>query len=98
MTKQRKAEQPRPLVADHIYREREGGPFFGYKPTQLHEKILSGEIPRPIPLSDSGRAVGWFGRQIMAWQAEREAAADRQAAAELKAPAEPKAAAKREAP
>jgi len=43
------------------------------RPAALHIKILSGEIPTPIALSDGGRARGWFGRTIIAWQKEREA-------------------------
>jgi predicted DNA-binding transcriptional regulator AlpA len=48
--------------------------YFGYQPTQLDEKIKAGEIPTPIPLSDTGRAVGWLGSQIIEWQAKRVAA------------------------
>lgn len=74
-------QEPRPLVPDHIYRPHEARHFFGYKPTQLDEKIRLGEIPAPIPLSDTGRAVGWLGRQIIEWQAKRVAAAKRSVAA-----------------
>jgi predicted DNA-binding transcriptional regulator AlpA len=72
-----KPQPPRPLDPGQFYRRGEGWKYFGYKSTQLDEKIKSGEIPAPISLSDSGRACGWFGRQILAWQAEREAAAKR---------------------
>jgi predicted DNA-binding transcriptional regulator AlpA len=74
-------QEPRPLVPDEIYRPHEARHFFGFKPTQLTEKIKAGEIPAPIPLSDSGRAVGWLGRQIIEWQAGRLAAAKRSVAA-----------------
>lgn len=60
-----------------IVRFYEGAKYFGYKHSQLPEKIKSGEIPAPFPLSDSGRAKGWTGRQIIKWQAEREAASKR---------------------
>ena len=74
----RKAPQPhaRSLVPDQIYRPDEARFFFGYKATQLDEKIKAGEVPAPIPLSDSGRAVGWLGSQIIAWQAGRVACAN----------------------
>jgi predicted DNA-binding transcriptional regulator AlpA len=62
------------LVPDQIYRASEARKYFGYKATQLDEKIKTGEIPAPIYLSDTGRARGWFGRQIIKWQSEREAA------------------------
>ena len=77
MPKQRKADDPRPLAPDQIYRPNEARFFFGYKSTQLDEKIKAGEIPTPISLSDTGRAKGWLGRQIIKWQAEREAASKR---------------------
>jgi hypothetical protein len=38
----------------------EGRKYFGYGPTQIDEKIKSGEIPAPIALSDTGRqGVDW---------------------------------------
>jgi predicted DNA-binding transcriptional regulator AlpA len=64
-----------PINADWFYRVADGHCFFGYRATTLAEKIASGEIPAPISLSDTGRAKGWFGRVIIAWQAEREAKA-----------------------
>jgi len=73
--KSKKSNEPRPLDPGQFYRWSEGWKYFGYKSTQLDEKIKSGEIPAPISLSDSGRAKGWYGRHIIAWQAEREAAA-----------------------
>jgi predicted DNA-binding transcriptional regulator AlpA len=48
-----------------IIRMSEGRKYFGYGPTQIDEKIRSGEIPAPIALSDTGRARGWTGRQII---------------------------------
>jgi predicted DNA-binding transcriptional regulator AlpA len=84
----KKSDEPRPLVPDQIYRWKEGWKFFGYGATQLEEKIEAGEIPAPIPLSDTGRAKGWLGRTIIEWQADqvmkaplrREAEAKRNAA------------------
>jgi predicted DNA-binding transcriptional regulator AlpA len=48
-----------------IVRFRDGKKWFGYGPTQLEEKIKSGEVPKPMRLSDSGRALGWLGKQII---------------------------------
>jgi hypothetical protein len=42
-----------------------GEKVFGLKASALKSKMEKGEIPTPIPLSDSGRALGWTGRQIM---------------------------------
>jgi hypothetical protein len=53
--------------------------FLGYGHSQLDEKIKVGEIDPPVALSESGRAVGWYGRYLLEKQAEREAAAERKA-------------------
>jgi hypothetical protein len=75
----RPAAQFTPLVPDRFYRKGEvvANRYFGVGSTQLEEKIKGGEIEPPIPLSESGHACGWFGRYIIKWQAEREAAAKR---------------------
>jgi predicted DNA-binding transcriptional regulator AlpA len=69
----RKRERKPPsaqLCPDWFYRLVDPTRYFGYSPTQLDEKIRTGQVPAPISLSDSGgRAKGWFGRQIIAWQA-----------------------------
>ena len=69
-----------PLNPDLLYRLRDARKYFGLAPTQLTERIKSGDIPPPVKLSASGRATGWFGRQIIAWQAERIAASKMEAA------------------
>jgi hypothetical protein len=56
------------LSPNEIVRWRDGPKFFGFKLTQQQEKIASGEIPPPIALSDSGRAKGWLGQQIIEHQ------------------------------
>jgi predicted DNA-binding transcriptional regulator AlpA len=53
------------LDPHEIVRWHRGPKYFGYKFTQLAEKIKSGEIPMPIPLSETGRACGWTGAQII---------------------------------
>jgi hypothetical protein len=65
-----------PINPDWFYRLSDGQKFFGFGPSRLAEKIATGEIPKPISLSDSGRARGWFGRVILRWQQERERAAE----------------------
>lgn len=52
----------------------------GWRKTRLYEAIASGEFPKPIPLSDAGRAVAWSEAEIIAWQEERLAARDAKAA------------------
>ena len=63
------------LEPNEVVRKRHGYKFFGFKPTALNEKIRSGEIPAPIPMSDDGRAMAWFGWQIIEHQKKRLAAA-----------------------
>lgn len=63
------------LGPNDVVRWHEGKRYFGFKPTQLKIKILAGEIPAPIPLTDSGRALGWLGQQILDHQAKLLAAA-----------------------
>jgi predicted DNA-binding transcriptional regulator AlpA len=64
-----------PLHPDKFYRLKLGPQFFGYAMARMHDAINKGEIPTPIALSDTGRARGWFGRQIIEWQRRREEAA-----------------------
>jgi hypothetical protein len=65
------------------YRPAEAYSYLGYKHTQAAEKVKSGEIEPPIPLSESGTAVAWLGRQlvIIIWRRLRLAAKRKQVAA-----------------
>ena len=56
------------LDPHQVVRWHEGPKYFGYKLTQQDEKIKLGEIPAPLRLSDSGKAKGWFGSQIIEHQ------------------------------
>ncbi len=79
------------LDPSQIVRKCDGEKYFGYKHTQLDDKIKTGEIPAPKPLSSGGRAVGWFGWQVnehhrrirqnaAEWEAGRKAAREAAAA------------------
>jgi prophage regulatory protein len=57
-----------------MYRLAELPAFVGLKRTQISELIKAGKFPRPIPLSDSGRAIAWLESDLIAWQHERIAA------------------------
>jgi hypothetical protein len=48
-----------------IVRYVNGPKVFGLKPSTLKAKIDAGEIEAPIPLSDSGRALGWTRQMVM---------------------------------
>jgi hypothetical protein len=48
-----------------IFRPKRAYPRFGLKHSQVADKINSGEIEPPIPLTETGHAVGWTGRQMV---------------------------------
>lgn len=75
------------LEPHQIIRKHEGAKYFGFKITALNKKIQEGEIPAPVPLSDTGRAMGWFGHQVISHQQKLLAAA--RAAAEKAATVAP---------
>jgi predicted DNA-binding transcriptional regulator AlpA len=70
MTK-KSTEAEQPLNPNQIVRYHEGYKYFGYRSGHMPEKIKAGEIPAPMSLSQTGRAKGWLGRQILDWQAQR---------------------------
>jgi prophage regulatory protein len=59
-----------------IVRRRELPQFVGLQKTQIDELIKRGEFPKPISLSDNGRAVGWVEDELAAWQRQRLAKRD----------------------
>jgi prophage regulatory protein len=61
---------------NRIFRRSELPPLVGLRRTQIDELISKGEFPRPIKLSDSGRAIAWLEADLAAWQAKRVAARD----------------------
>ena len=67
----KRPSDPGPINPSFTYRWCEGPRFFGLGHTVLAAKIESGEIPEPISITDSGRARGWLGQQILDWQRER---------------------------
>ena len=66
---------------NRMYRLRDLPQFVGLRRTQIAELIKAGEFPRPVPLSDGGRAVAWLECDIVAWQNSRIAARNDKAAA-----------------
>jgi predicted DNA-binding transcriptional regulator AlpA len=63
-----------------VYRRADLPRVTGYKRSQIDELIATGKFPKGFPLSDNGRAVGWFESDIVDWQLARRAARDRDAA------------------
>jgi prophage regulatory protein len=60
---------PSPL--NRMFRLRDLPQFVGLRRTQIGELIKTGEFPKPIPLSDTGRAVAWLEADLLAWQNAR---------------------------
>jgi hypothetical protein len=50
---------------NEIFRPRAAQRLFGFSHSQLYEKIKSGEIEPPFPLSEHGKAVAWTGEMII---------------------------------
>jgi prophage regulatory protein len=61
---------------DRLIRRKDLPGYVGLERAQISELIKSGDLPAPIPLSDSGRKVAWLASEIAAWQASRVAKRD----------------------
>ena len=59
-----------------LVRERDLPAYSGLKRTQIFELIKRGEFPRPIKLSEGGRAKAWLEDEVLSWQIERLAKRD----------------------
>ena len=59
-----------------LIRERDLPAYAGLKRTQISELIKRGEFPRPIKLSDGGRAKAWLEDELLLWQRQRLALRD----------------------
>jgi len=60
-----------PNHLNRMYRLRDLPQFVGLRRTQISELIKTGEFPKPVPLSNSGRAVAWLEADLIAWQSAR---------------------------
>lgn len=60
-----------PNRLNRMFRLRDLPQFVGLRRTQIAELIKAGEFPKPVPLSDSGRAVAWLEQDLIAWQNAR---------------------------
>jgi prophage regulatory protein len=59
-----------------LVRERDLPAYAGLRRTQISELIKRGEFPRPIRLSDRGRAKAWLEHELLIWQRQRLAKRD----------------------
>jgi prophage regulatory protein len=51
--------------------------FAGIRRTQIYQHVQDGTFPRPIKITDGGRAIAWPEEELVAWREERLAARDR---------------------
>jgi prophage regulatory protein len=65
---------------NRMFRLRDLPEFVGLRRTQIGELIKAGEFPKPILLSETGRAVAWLEADLIAWQNARIAARNSEAA------------------
>jgi prophage regulatory protein len=61
---------------NRIIRKKELPDFCGLQKTQIEKLIKLGQFPKPITLSDAGRAVAWLEHELIAWQQARIAKRD----------------------
>jgi prophage regulatory protein len=54
-----------------IIRKKDLPTYCGMQRTAIEEMIAAGQFPKPIPLNNSGRAVGWLESEVLAWQTKR---------------------------
>jgi predicted DNA-binding transcriptional regulator AlpA len=50
--------------------------YVGLQKSQIDELVKAGEFPKPVPLSDNGRAKAWLEAEVLCWQNERIAKRD----------------------
>jgi hypothetical protein len=62
------------ILPDVFYPMTEARAFLGLGATQTWQHINAGHLPRPVAPCEGSSARGWYGRQLLKLQAEREAA------------------------
>jgi hypothetical protein len=66
MTKRKEViESIRAIIPDQIYRVTLSPAIFGLGSQATRDKIRTGELPLPAPLSPSSRFEAWTGQQIL---------------------------------
>jgi predicted DNA-binding transcriptional regulator AlpA len=69
--KEQEQQNPAAPRLRRILRMRDLPPYVGLHKTQIGELVKAGQFPRPVPLSDTGIAVGWLEDDIISWQDAR---------------------------
>ena len=55
-------------ITNRIFRIRDVMEFTGKRHNQIKREVAKGEFPKPIPLTVSGRAIGWLEEDLIAWR------------------------------
>jgi prophage regulatory protein len=63
-----------------IYRLPKVKAVTGLSRSTLYSEIAKGAFPKPVPLTDDGRAVGWPSSEVDAWVASRVARGEKKGA------------------
>jgi predicted DNA-binding transcriptional regulator AlpA len=61
----------RAALSTRILRLRDVLAFSGKRHTALKVDIAKGEFPKPVPLNDSGRSIGWLEEELLQWREGR---------------------------
>jgi hypothetical protein len=64
---------------DQFYPTTQSVPIFGTGWQSTQDKVESGELPRPFPLTPGSNRKGWLGSQILEHRARMQALAEQQA-------------------
>jgi predicted DNA-binding transcriptional regulator AlpA len=64
-------EQPSLGRLRKIVRQRDLPAVTGLQKTQIATEIRLGTFPKPLRLTEGGRAKGWLEDELIAWQAKR---------------------------
>jgi predicted DNA-binding transcriptional regulator AlpA len=59
---------------NRLYRLRDLPEFVGLQKTQIADLVRAGKFPKPVRLTDGGRAVAWLEADLIEWQSARVAA------------------------
>jgi prophage regulatory protein len=94
------AEQPRrrrkkrgpagpPPLGLQILREPDVMQFSALPRSQLWKHVKNGTFPKPVRLSEQGRAVGWLLEELLAWREQRIVVRDQQMGGDVAAGVKP---------
>jgi len=63
---------------NRLYRQSDVEQFVGLKRSQINELVRTGDFPKPLKLTDRGRAKAWLESELVEWQQRRIALRDQE--------------------